>query len=319
MKSIFSKIISFFKIRDKETFNVTAIVLCYNGQDYIKERLSSIINQSLKPFEIIFLDDASRDESVSIAQEILKKSKIKYRIFINGKNKGYGHQIKKGLDEAKGNYIWIAEQDDYCTTEFLKEMKRLFKKTDVNIAYCQSTPVDKNNNELEYYYHNEKQLNASYCVDGSFEIKNKLSVKNTIYDISAVIFRKSALTGVIPLLDDYKVFYDWILYAYVLQKGKINYSSSSLNFHMRHSNSIIAKKRKNASFYKDLFTIKNYIIDHYTLPKHIMLEMLYEIDRDYRQYGCRGYESRDIKDHPVLSIKYTELQKKIEKCSCQTN
>lgn len=312
IKKLFSKLISAIKSKFKNKFKVSCIVLCYNGEKYIEKRLRSIIDQRSKPFEIIFLDDASKDNSVELANKVLKGCKIKYRIVVNKQNIGCGNQIIKGISEAKGNFIWFAEQDDYCNKEFLYKIKKMYKDRDVNIAYCKSIAVDKNYKELEYYYTNEKKLNNNYCIDGIDEITNKLCIKNTIYDISSVVFRKTALTGVEQLLQKFKVFYDWIFYVYVLRDGKISYCADSVNYHMRHTDSIIGKKRKTFSFYKDLFTVKNYIIDNYILPQEIMFEMLYEIKRDYRMYGCNRHTSLNIYDHPILSIKYTQLQRKIK-------
>lgn len=311
MKEYLSKIL---KSNNKNTFKASAIVACFNGQSYIEKRLQSIINQSIKPYEILFLDDASTDDSLLIAKRMLRNCKIKYKIFENKENIGCGDQLIKGLNMANGNFIWFAEQDDYCNDGFLAQMKSAFKDPAVNMAYCKSIPVDKQYNELPFYYKKEEQLETSYLEEGTFEVINKLCIRNTIYDLSSVVFRKSALTGIEEFIPDYRVFYDWILYVYALRNGKICYDSECFNYHMRHSDSIIAKKRQSSSFYKDLFAVKNYIIDHYKIPKYIMREMLFEIDRDYRQYGCRGYDSPDIMDHPILANRYTELQNKIENC-----
>ena len=298
-------------INPKQDFKVSAVILCYNGENYIEKRLESILQQSFKPYEIIFLDDASADNSVSIANCLLKNKGIKCNIISNNQNVGVGPQLVKGLESAQGDFIWFTEQDDYCSKEFLAKMKGTFEDDDVNISYCRSIPIDQNHIELKHYY-KEKSPSHDYCIDGIQEMVNGLCIKNTIYDISSVVFRRTALIGIEKEISKFKVFYDWMLYAYVLQSGKISYCSDALNFHMRHTDSIIAKNRQSSEFYDDLFLVKSYIIDHYTLPKPIMLEMLYEIDRDYRIHGRKSDGCSEIKKHPYLGPKYNKLQNKIK-------
>ncbi len=295
----------------KQDFKVSAVVLCYNGEKYIKKRLESILQQSFKPYEIIFLDDASADNSVSIAKDLLKTQGVKYSILSNNHNSGVGSQLLKGLESAQGDFIWFTEQDDYCSKEFLAKMKEIFEDGSVNLSYCKSIPIDQNHIELKHYY-KETCPSRNYCIDGLQEMINGLCIKNTIYDISSAVFRKTALIGVEKNILKFKVFYDWMLYAYVLQSGKISYCSDAMNFHMRHTDSIIAKNRQSSAFYDDLFLVKNFIIDHYTLPKPVMLEMLYEIDRDYRIYGRKADGCSEIKKHPFLGPEYNKLQNKIK-------
>ena len=84
---------------------VSVIIPNYNYEKYLSQRLTSIIQQSFKDFEIIFLDDWSKDDSIRIAKEILAKTDIPYKMIINEKNSGSPFiQWNRGVKEAVGEY-----------------------------------------------------------------------------------------------------------------------------------------------------------------------------------------------------------------------
>lgn len=89
---------------------VSIVVPVCNVEQYLKECLDSIINQTLREIEIICVNDGSKDNSLDILQEYERKdSRI---IIINKPNAGYGHTMNIGFDRATGEYIGIVESDD---------------------------------------------------------------------------------------------------------------------------------------------------------------------------------------------------------------
>lgn len=312
LNAVIGKLQYFFNKRKDNNgrFKISAVVLCCNGRKYIETRLNSVVSQTLKPFEILFLDDASIDGSVESAYKILKKSKIKWKILKNEENRGCGEQLIKGIHEAKGDFIWFAEQDDYCSKEFLSRMAEMLADKSVALACCGSVPIDEYYRELPYYNDITEKPEQNYCTDGHIEVEERLCIKNTIYNISSVIFRKSHLEGIEPYIRQFKVFFDWMMYVYVLRNGKLAYCADNLNYYMRHSESIIAKYRSSPFFYEDILTVKNYILDHYKISKKNRKSMLREIDKAYEQCGCHECDIPCIADHPTLGPEYLRLQEK---------
>ncbi len=98
---------------------VTVIVPNYNHAPYLKRRIESILNQTYQDLELIILDDCSNDNSIDIIKQYQNHKKISH-IERNEKNSGSPFkQWQKGIELAKGEYIWIAESDDYADPEFL--------------------------------------------------------------------------------------------------------------------------------------------------------------------------------------------------------
>jgi len=117
---------------------VSVIIPNYNYGRYLPERLNSIICQTYRPFEIIFLDDNSKDDSVEVAKKILEASGIPHRIIRNSVNEGCFKQWSRGIHEAKGDLVWIAEADDSCDLKLLATLVAKFDDPKVGLAYCQS-------------------------------------------------------------------------------------------------------------------------------------------------------------------------------------
>jgi hypothetical protein len=95
-------------------FRVSVIVPSYNYESHLPERLRSIVTQSYRPYEIVFLDDCSSDGSVGVAEALLKDAGIPHRVIRNSANQGVYRQWLRGLREATGDLVWIAEAADDC-------------------------------------------------------------------------------------------------------------------------------------------------------------------------------------------------------------
>jgi len=91
---------------------ISVVVCTYNGEKFIKEQLKSILEQSLKPNEIIICDDKSKDNTVIEAKKILKFYDVPYRIEINKENLGVVKNFEKAIDLTTGDVIFLSDQDD---------------------------------------------------------------------------------------------------------------------------------------------------------------------------------------------------------------
>ena len=111
---------------------VSVILPIYNAEQYLKECLNSIINQTFKEIEIICVNDGSTDNSLDIIREYAQKDdRIKY---INKPNAGYGQTMNSGLDLATGEYIGIVEPDDYIETTMYEILYKRAKETNVDFV-----------------------------------------------------------------------------------------------------------------------------------------------------------------------------------------
>lgn len=112
---------------------LSVIVPFYNSEDYIKDCLLSIVNQTFSDIEIILVNDGSQDRSRDICLEFQKNDdRIKLVDKVNG---GVSSARNTGLDLATGEYITFVDSDDSICLDMYDKMLP-FMSDDVDIVCC---------------------------------------------------------------------------------------------------------------------------------------------------------------------------------------
>ena len=93
---------------------VSVIIPVFNGQKYLKETVLSVQKSSYKNFEIILVNDGSKDKSKELCYKLKKKYK-NIRVFSFKKNRGLSNILNYAIRKAKGKYIARLNQDDLVT------------------------------------------------------------------------------------------------------------------------------------------------------------------------------------------------------------
>lgn len=111
---------------------VSLIVAVYNGEKYIASCIDSIMNQTYQNYEVILVDDGSKDSSGTICDCYAEKdSRIKV---IHQVNRGCSAARNEGLSHAKGEYIGIIDQDDYLHEKYIEYFMKLMLDHNAEIA-----------------------------------------------------------------------------------------------------------------------------------------------------------------------------------------
>lgn len=129
--------------------NISVIIPNYNHARFLKQRVNSVLQQTYQDFEVIIMDDNSSDHSKDIIEQYRNYPKISHIIYNETNSGSTFKQWKKGLELAKGEWIWIAESDDYADTDFLEQLLG-FSTNDNNIQliYCDSFSTNENSETL---------------------------------------------------------------------------------------------------------------------------------------------------------------------------
>src|SRR5436190_523139 len=122
---------------------VSVVIPNYNHAEYLKQRIDSVLTQTYADIEVIILDDCSTDNSRAIIESYRGHEKISHIVF-NEQNSGNTfQQWDKGIQLTKGEYIWIAESDDWCEITLLETIiNGLQQNTDCVLGYCQSYGIN---------------------------------------------------------------------------------------------------------------------------------------------------------------------------------
>lgn len=222
---------------------VSVIIPNYNHGLYLEQRITSVLNQTYQDFEVIILDDFSSDNSRDIIEQYLNHAKVSQVVF-NEKNSGsVFKQWQKGINLAKGDFIWIAESDDFADPFFLEKTKLVLDQDQtIGFVYSNSYIVKSDGNSFSETYadrrnisYNTDKWSRSYTNDGREEIKANLILGCTVNNASAVLFRKQALVKLFPLQKDFRYIGDWYCYLNICLNYKISYLNESLNYYREHS------------------------------------------------------------------------------------
>lgn len=122
-----------------EKIKVSVIIPVYKVEDQIRKCVQSLFSQSLEAVEFIFVDDATPDKSIDIIHECLKDYPHKVnqtKFLIHPQNKGLPAARNTGMLEAKGDYIFHCDSDDFLDRTALEDMYNTAKQSDSDIVWC---------------------------------------------------------------------------------------------------------------------------------------------------------------------------------------
>lgn len=206
---------------------VSVIIPNYNHSKFLKQRVDSVLNQTFRDFELIILDDCSEDNSRVII-EGYRNNPIVSHILYNNINCGSPFiQWAKGIQLARGEYVWIAESDDWAENSFLEELMLFAQKfPDVGFLYTDTTVVFEFERNLmgpaineRYKYFPRGQLLNERLLNG-IEICNG----------SAVIFKKRVAIDYLSELILYQKHGDYFLWTKIAEKCDAIFLNKPLNY-----------------------------------------------------------------------------------------
>lgn len=121
---------------------VSIITPCYNGGKYIAETINSVLNQTYKNWEMIIVDDGSKDNSAEIVRTFCERDKrIK---LISQENRGSAAARNNGIKRANGRYIALLDADDLWEPEFLSSQLTFMKEKNAVCVYSSYKCIDEN-------------------------------------------------------------------------------------------------------------------------------------------------------------------------------
>lgn len=251
------------------------VIPCYNMEKYLPECLDSLLDQNLEAneFEIIVVNDESKDRTLQIANNYSKKhSNIRV---LDKKNGGVGAARNSGLDLAEGKYVYFLDPDDFLAQNVLLKLLNTIEKYDLDILTFKSlefkTKVSKKSKNIDQVNDEglQSQDGISYIAEHKF--------KNEIWWF--ITNRKFILESGIRFIEG-RWMEDAILAAELFCKAKkmahldldvhryrILPTSAMRNKSREHYNKVIFDNANAAHVYNDL--IKTIPDDHRSSEKCI--------------------------------------------------
>jgi len=289
---------------------VSVIVPNYNHARYLRQRLETVYRQTYKNIEVILLDDGSTDESTLILEEYRLRYPEITRCCFNDMNSGsVFYQWKRGIESARGELIWIAESDDYCSENLLEELVNTFTNEAVMLAFCRTVFVDGEG--ARQIWSQEEYLSdlieptfwrQPFIKSAHFLVNNIWGIKNTIPNVSSAVFRNP---GKLELLEDehwkkMRICGDWIFYLHLIRGGLVAYTPNSTNFFRMHKKNTSVNTYKQDIYYREHEKVVEEVVKLYCVQEGIfekqrsVLELHWRLHReDYSESDfkkCYDYE-----------------------------
>jgi glycosyltransferase involved in cell wall biosynthesis len=257
----------------KEIIDLSVIIPNYNHSKFLQERIQSIIEQSISPAEILFLDDGSSDGSVEIARKELSKTTIPKKFYVNEVNSGSVlNQWIKGIKEACSEWIWIAESDDSASLDLVEKANEIIDEFKSDIVIFESKIIDHASQELFQNTHfnrihvptilNEAIPGESITFCMRDLKRDGFLIRNLIVNVSAIICRKNYLLEGTERAISKKpknIVGDWATYLELDDNMKVTYCNLSLNKFRRNDLGVSSKAFSN----KELENSRDFILSNY--------------------------------------------------------
>lgn len=113
---------------------VSIIMPCFNAASYIRESVESIRSQTFKEWELIIVDDCSKDSSIDIISSLVKEDE-RIKLICHKKNAGVSAARNTGIAEARGEYIAFLDSDDIWKPEKLEKQLAFMKEKGCVLSY----------------------------------------------------------------------------------------------------------------------------------------------------------------------------------------
>ncbi len=247
---------------------LSVIIASYNHQDYIAETLRSLEEQTYQDFEIIIVDDGSKDKTVEVAKSAQSRAQI-----YTQENRGVVAARNRGIEMAKGKYICFVDSDDVVLPErFAKQVALLDNDSELGLVFADALIIDSKGEEIGKFGDvypvvpgdTAQMLAMHYCFTPMITEM-----------VRADVLRKTGPFEKPGPISDYM---KWIEVAHI---SKVHYDPEPLGCWRRHQASTSKQANKVKSYAKTRAALKRILRKYPTLNDEIGKKIIKRYSRSY--------------------------------------
>ena len=228
-----------------ENIKISIVTASYNYAHFINETIQSVIAQTYSNWELIVVDDGSKDNSVDVIQEFCRKDgRIKLFQHENGVNKGLKETVLFGIEQATGDYVAFLESDDIWVENYLEEKVKIAKEfpqakvifNDVEL-FGDEVVIE----EYDKYF----ELNCKFLAKKKYptNLFNGFSFQNLVPTFSCVMVEINALKTA-DFNSSVQAFMDHWAWAHLAYDNDFYYIDKKLTKWRMHSSSYIEQSEQ---------------------------------------------------------------------------
>lgn len=192
----------------KEFGLISIIMAAYNAKKTIELAIESVLNQTYSNFELLVINDCSKDRTAKLVEAFSAKDN-RVRLISNEKNCGVSYTRKHGLEEAKGPWIAILDSDDAWAPEKLEKQIELQNRTNAELLFTGSAFMNSEGYPVDWYLH------------APVEVTYRQLLKQNVLSNSSALVRKELYAKHYAIGDE--MHEDFAIWLSILKEGKKAY------------------------------------------------------------------------------------------------
>jgi len=211
---------------------ISICMASYNGSRYVKEQLKSILLQIESDDEIIVVDDASTDNTISIIESI---NDNRLKLYVNPKNIGVIGSFERSILLARGDVIFLSDQDDIWLPGKVSKIMNVFSKNiDVTLCLSDALIIDGKSTILEGTYFNRR---------GGFKRGVISNIAKNKFLGCSIAFKASLVNHILPFPRNIPAHDMWVGIINEIY-GKSEYINEPLFHYRRHDKNVSSMKHE---------------------------------------------------------------------------
>jgi glycosyltransferase involved in cell wall biosynthesis len=225
---------------------ISVILPNYNYARYLKERVRSILRQTFRDLELLYLDDASTDNSNAVMQTFTADPRVRMHCFDQNSGKVY-QRWNDGAKLATGDWLWFAGADDSAHPRFLERLLEIADlHTGAGIVHCRPMHIDTDGQIVGLRYPGTDEEVARLSRDHfnrGYQQIAPLTSANYIFTASALLLRRDAFEALGGFDTRLWLCADWHLYLELLRTYDIAFTAEPLACYRFHRQTVTITTR----------------------------------------------------------------------------
>lgn len=221
---------------NNQTPLVSVIMPVYNGSKWLGISIPSVLEQTVRDFELIVLNDGSTDSSLQVLEEFASQDH-RLRV-INQENRGPGKTLNKGISLARGKYLCFLDQDDSFIPTYLERLVNKMETADSDAVLCYFKGIEIPGDRCRFvsrYYPDEDMISIE-----SFETKQPF-IFNFVAQTQKILRRDFVLRHHILFSESKNLNHDYLFHFLVIYyANKLSIVPRELFIHRYHGGQITA-------------------------------------------------------------------------------
>lgn len=272
---------------------VDIILSSYNGELYIKEQITSILENTWTDWRLWVCDDGSKDNTKEIVKELEAQYPDKIFWRPNETNKGSAISFLDGARKATGDYVMFCDQDDFWlpnkiqdTLACMKTNEEKFGKNMPLIVFTDAKVVDQNLNTMHESFHRSSKLDTTKLDLSHMLMENKM--------MGCTMMLNRALLSKLVHFPKKVRMHDWWAGIVAAAYGKIVYLNQPTMLYRQHTNNVVGS----TEFSREAVMKK---VSTWKKQKQALLDTqkqagsLYQLAQDYMENSEENYLDEEVK------------------------